>query len=183
MFTVGPSHVNLTANNCKFKGNLALSRALGDFEFKQTPSIAPEDQIVTANPEIISRTMTDAEEFLVLACDGIWDCMSSQDVIDFVRFQVAITRGDLGRICEQVMDRCLASDSELGGIGCDNMTIIIVAFLRGMSTEEWADLIKKRIADETGKTVEELERDQWSVGFGATNGVGVEVIPMPASNE
>lgn len=51
-------------------GNLALSRAIGDFEFKRNGSLGPEHQIVTANPDIIVHQITDEDEFLVLACDG-----------------------------------------------------------------------------------------------------------------
>ena len=49
-------------------GNLALSRAIGDFEFKQNSSLSAEKQIVTADPEIISHEVTGEEEFLVLGC-------------------------------------------------------------------------------------------------------------------
>ena len=55
-------------------GNLALSRALGDFEFKQNFSLDAEKQIVTANPEIITHKIDQEEEFLVLASEGEWSC-------------------------------------------------------------------------------------------------------------
>lgn len=51
-------------------GNLALSRAIGDFEFKKNHSLQPEKQIVTADPDILQHVLTDDEEFLILACDG-----------------------------------------------------------------------------------------------------------------
>jgi protein phosphatase 2C family protein 2/3 len=54
----------------RVNGNLALSRAIGDFEFKQNFTLPPEQQIVTADPEITSHTIDGEEEFLVLACDG-----------------------------------------------------------------------------------------------------------------
>lgn len=53
-----------------FIGNLALSRALGDFEFKKNYSLIPEKQIITADPDITVHDITDEDEFLVLACDG-----------------------------------------------------------------------------------------------------------------
>jgi protein phosphatase 2C family protein 2/3 len=49
---------------------LALSRALGDFEFKENHDIPPEQQIVTANPEITERQYNPEDEFIVIACDG-----------------------------------------------------------------------------------------------------------------
>ena len=53
-----------------FTGNLALSRAIGDFEFKQNYGLEPEKQIVTADPDIEVHRIDGEEEFLVLACDG-----------------------------------------------------------------------------------------------------------------
>jgi len=95
---------------------------------------------------------------LVLACDGecgglprrrdltsgIWDCLSSQQVVDFVRRAVA-NGDDLGKICEDLMVKCLATDSETGGIGCDNMTVVVVALLNGRTPEEWRDWVKDRV--------------------------------------
>ena len=51
-------------------GNLALSRAMGDFEFKQNFSLDAAKQIVSVDPEIMEHKMTGEEEFVVLACDG-----------------------------------------------------------------------------------------------------------------
>lgn len=54
----------------RVNGNLALSRAIGDFEFKQNFSLDPEKQIVTADPDIITHEIDGEEEFIILACDG-----------------------------------------------------------------------------------------------------------------
>jgi serine/threonine protein phosphatase PrpC len=51
-------------------GNLALSRALGDFEFKKNYSLGPQAQIITANPDVTCHEITEDDEFFVLACDG-----------------------------------------------------------------------------------------------------------------
>jgi protein phosphatase 2C family protein 2/3 len=54
----------------RVNGNLALSRALGDFEFKKSPNLSPEQQIVTAYPDVTTHEITEDDEFLVIACDG-----------------------------------------------------------------------------------------------------------------
>jgi protein phosphatase 2C family protein 2/3 len=72
-----------------FSGNLALSRALGDFVFKKNNKKKAEEQIVTAFPDVTTCDIADDLEFLVLACDGIWDVLSNQEVVDFVRVRVA----------------------------------------------------------------------------------------------
>ena len=56
----------------RVNGNLALSRAIGDFEFKKSAELSPEQQIVTAYPDVIAHTITDDDEFLVIACDGMF---------------------------------------------------------------------------------------------------------------
>ncbi|KAF9158247.1 Protein phosphatase 2C 2 [Mortierella sp. AD010] len=133
----------------RVNGSLALSRALGDFEFKMNATLGPDDQIVTANPVIMEHKLQEEDEFLVLACDGIWDCMSSQEVVTFVRKGIS-ENIPLDTLCEMTMDHCLASDSGLTGVGCDNMTMVIVAILNGKTLEEWYEHITKRVAVRLG---------------------------------
>ncbi len=54
----------------RVNGNLALSRAIGDFEFKKSADLSPEQQIVTAYPDVIAHEISPDDEFLVIACDG-----------------------------------------------------------------------------------------------------------------
>ncbi|KAG7055012.1 protein phosphatase [Colletotrichum scovillei] len=129
----------------RVNGNLALSRAIGDFEFKKSAELSPEAQIVTAFPDVETHEISDDDEFLVIACDGIWDCQSSQAVVEFVRRGIA-AKQELDKICENMMDNCLASNSETGGVGCDNMTMCIIGLLRGKTKEEWYEEIAKRVA-------------------------------------
>ncbi|EGU82872.1 protein phosphatase [Fusarium oxysporum f. sp. raphani 54005] len=133
----------------RVNGNLALSRAIGDFEFKKSAELSPENQIVTAYPDVEQHDLTDEDEFLVIACDGIWDCQSSQAVVEFVRRGIA-AKQELDKICENMMDNCLASNSETGGVGCDNMTMVIIGFLNGKTKEEWYEEIARRVANGDG---------------------------------
>ena len=55
----------------RVNGNLALSRAIGDFEFKKSAELSPEQQIVTAFPDVVTHPISDDDEFLVIACDGM----------------------------------------------------------------------------------------------------------------
>ena len=76
--------------------------------------------------------------------------MNSQHVVDFVRREVAQEK-PLGQICETIMEHCLAPDTHgAQGIGCDNMTILIVAILNGKTEEEWYAMIKDRVANKFG---------------------------------
>ncbi|KAK5116719.1 hypothetical protein LTR62_007393 [Meristemomyces frigidus] len=130
----------------RVNGNLALSRAIGDFEFKKSADLPPEQQIVTAFPEVTVHEIGPDDEFVVFACDGIWDCQSSQAVVEFVRRGIA-AKQDLQAICENMMDNCLASNSETGGVGCDNMTMVIVGLLQGKTKDEWYKMVSERVAN------------------------------------
>ncbi|KAF1928520.1 PP2C-domain-containing protein [Didymella exigua CBS 183.55] len=133
----------------RVNGNLALSRAIGDFEFKKSADLPPEQQIVTAFPDVETHEINADDEFLVVACDGIWDVQSSQAVIEFVRRGI-VAKQDLASICENMMDNCLASNSDTGGVGCDNMTITIIGLLQGRTKEQWYEDIAKRVANGEG---------------------------------
>jgi len=76
---------------------------------------------------------------------GIWDCQSSQSVVEFVRRGIVVKQ-ELSKICENMMDSCLAPSSETGGVGCDNMTMIVVALLNGKTKDEWYKEIADRVA-------------------------------------
>lgn len=73
----------------RVNGNLALSRALGDFVFKKNENKKAEDQIVTAYPDVDTKDLTSDHEFIILACDGIWDVLSNEEVLEFVRTRIA----------------------------------------------------------------------------------------------
>ncbi|KAJ7069808.1 phosphatase 2C-like domain-containing protein [Mycena amicta] len=134
----------------RVNGNLALSRALGDFEFKKNYNVSPEKQVITADPDIECHEITDEDEFLVLACDGIWDCLSSQQVVNFVRYQISQGK-DLVQIGDMMCEHCLAPDTSSGaGIGCDNMTVLIVALLNGRTKEEWTAWVTDRVQNDYG---------------------------------
>ncbi|XP_009758311.1 probable protein phosphatase 2C 60 [Nicotiana sylvestris] len=107
----------------RVNGSLNLARAIGDMEFKQNKFLPAEKQVVTADPDINIVELCDDDDFIVLACDGVWDCMSSQQLVDFIHEQLN-SESKLSVVCERVLDRCLAPTA--GGEGCDNMTMILV---------------------------------------------------------
>jgi serine/threonine protein phosphatase PrpC len=61
----------------RVKGILNLSRSIGDLEYKNDSSIPLKDQMITANPEIRKEKIGPDTSFLIIACDGIWDCLTS----------------------------------------------------------------------------------------------------------
>jgi len=60
----------------RVEGVLAVTRAIGDRRLKT---------YVSAVPEISERKISDSDEFLILASDGVWDVFKDQDAVDIVK--------------------------------------------------------------------------------------------------
>lgn len=78
-----------------------MFRSLGDLKYKQLKHLQPEDQvspfysltsshddffsqIITAEPDISIFDIHEEDEFFILACDGIWDCLTNQQAVSFL---------------------------------------------------------------------------------------------------
>ena len=124
--------VEATNGFFRVNGNLNLSRSIGDLKYKQSTDLPPEAQIITAEPDVLKHTLDPKDEFFIVACDGVWDVLSNQEAVDFVRTRIQAERGagrepQLSKICEAVFDRCIATNPrETRGIGGDNMTCVVV---------------------------------------------------------
>lgn len=104
-------------------GTLAVARAMGDFDYKD-PTKDPRKTIVTAFPDVSTSQLSRDVDFIVVACDGVWDMLSNDEVCAIVAKELKETDNDLGLVCERVMDHCLAPTAH--GYGTDNMTIAII---------------------------------------------------------
>ncbi|EEQ31134.1 mgpp2cl-1, protein phosphatase 2C-like protein 1 [Microsporum canis] len=103
--------------NNRVNGVLAVTRALGDTYMKD---------LVTGHPfttETIIQPETD--EFLILACDGLWDVCSDQEAVDLVR----------NTKDPQVASKILV-DYALSRFSTDNLSCMIVRFDTKATAEE-----------------------------------------------
>jgi len=115
----------------RVNGNLNLSRAIGDLEYKKSPDVGHEHQMICSTPDIVAFPITPDDEFIVLACDGIWDVKTNQEVCDFVRQRLAEGQ-TICTIIEALLDDCIAKDpKETHGLGGDNMTCLVVQLQHG----------------------------------------------------
>ncbi|XP_069500798.1 probable protein phosphatase 1N isoform X2 [Ambystoma mexicanum] len=105
----------------RINGSLAVSRALGDFDYKGVRWRGQTEQLVSPEPEVYEIERSPHDEFLVLACDGVWDTVSNEELCKFVRSRLLLTH-DLEEICRHVIDTCLYKGSR------DNMSCILVCF-------------------------------------------------------
>jgi protein phosphatase 1G len=110
----------------RVNGNLNLSRAIGDLEYKANSELKPEEQIITSTPDVVRMERHPDDEFIVLGCDGVWDVLSNEDCVQFIKSRLALGKS-LRQISEEVADECLSPDPKATqGIGADNITCIIV---------------------------------------------------------
>ena len=106
----------------RVNGVLNLSRTLGDLEYKQNSKLSPEKQIITAMPDIKVEKIGHDTEFLILACDGIWDCFSNQAAVNFFRAKIwdkvknKPIKTKLSTIVSSALDSILAVDINNEGI-------------------------------------------------------------------
>ena len=91
----------------RVQGVLAMSRALGDPGLK--PYVSPE-------PRIVEGLLGSENDFVVVACDGVWDVLTPHDVIVAVRD----AGGDPQSAAESIVSKALSSGST------DNITVIVL---------------------------------------------------------
>mmetsp|Transcript_76764 Transcript_76764/g.166136 ORF Transcript_76764/g.166136 Transcript_76764/m.166136 type:complete len:87 (-) Transcript_76764:642-902(-) len=81
--------------------------------------------MVSSVPDVKVVHVDKTCEFMVIACDGIWDCLENQNVVDLLRPKILegkYTR--LSELIEEIFDKILSKTKE--ELGNDNMTCIIV---------------------------------------------------------
>lgn len=105
--------------NGRVDGNLALSRALGDFEFKTNVNLSPEQQKITAKPDIMTRSRK-AGGWLLLASDGLWDVFTNEEVMEWIRQR---SSDDVQLLAVELVHFCIMEKKS-----SDNITAIIVRF-------------------------------------------------------
>jgi len=93
--------------NGRVVGMLAVSRAFGDVDLQP---------FVSAYPYINVVDVADAPEFLIIACDGVWDVVSDQSACDIVLSE----KGDVVRACMKLRDMAYQYGSQ------DNISVVLV---------------------------------------------------------
>ena len=112
--------------------------------------LPPELLQVTSEPEVLVYDLSalTAPEFLVLACDGIWDCYRNDQLIKVIRDKLALD-WSLEHITEFILNDCISMASNITGIGFDNMTLIIVALHSSEGDiDDWYRKMKAKILAE-----------------------------------
>jgi len=108
----------------RVNGLLAISRALGDHMLKP-------NEVVSASPYTRDTEILPGDDYLLLACDGVWDVMEDQEAIDFIRARMADWERDphaareklnfaLEEVCRALVQEALDKKSQ------DNVTVMLI---------------------------------------------------------
>jgi len=111
----------------RVNGVLNLSRSLGDHEYKQDKKLKPEQQLIISLPDVRVEKQTHDSDFMLIACDGIWECWESQKVVDFIYSKIN-SSVKLSQILDDLFEKLISSDPNSAQMGCDNMTAILIQF-------------------------------------------------------
>ncbi len=117
----------IAAGGCVRKGRvngiLAVSRAFGDIEYKRKKVEYWEEELkedlVIAKPEVREFILHETDQFIVLACDGIWDVLSSQQVCNFV-WRRLLVHADAKRAACELCNKALEMNSR------DNCSVVVI---------------------------------------------------------
>lgn len=114
-----------TIINNRVNGLLAISRAFGDTQFKpekeDDTSTRSPDGLVISTPEVYSEHITPKTEFTIMATDGLWDVMTPQMAVTFVRNKLHKHR-DLEEAARELSKEALTRGS------VDNVTVLVMSF-------------------------------------------------------
>jgi serine/threonine protein phosphatase PrpC len=109
-------------------GNLNLTRSLGDLKYKQRENLTPEEQAITSNPDVYEFEYSEDIDFIIMGCDGIWEKKSNEEMVEYVYAKLRQNKELKQIVSELLLDTIAPSVAETQGIGCDNMTCILIKF-------------------------------------------------------
>ena len=108
--------------NERVKGIINLTRSLGDLEFKSKKGLLPEQQMIISLPDVKVEPLTPDIEFVMVACDGIWECLKSGDAATFIRGRIYdLTTGapkkiKIGNAIGEMFDSILSTTTDKEGM-------------------------------------------------------------------
>jgi len=111
-------------------GRLAVSRAFGDEEYKATGEGSNGKPLVICDPEVRHQQLTPQDEFLLMACDGLFDVFSSQEAVDFIHARLAAMPSNEQDPQKAVQD--IVHEAIHERRSRDNVTALLVTFKRAV---------------------------------------------------
>eukprot|EP01121_Diplochlamys_sp_Union-15-3_P003893 TRINITY_DN1383_c0_g1_i10.p2 TRINITY_DN1383_c0_g1~~TRINITY_DN1383_c0_g1_i10.p2 ORF type:complete len:105 (+),score=13.84 TRINITY_DN1383_c0_g1_i10:694-1008(+) len=82
---------------------------------------------VIADPFVNKLDLTDNDEFLIIACDGVWDVLEDEEAVSFVSF--GLDKGSSAQECADML-----KDISLRKGSTDNISAIVIDLKRSPVT-------------------------------------------------
>ena len=109
-------------------GRLSVSRTFGDIEIKEE-KFGGKKNVVIATPDIVEFELNDQFNFLVIACDGIFDVLSNLEILECIKIVLKLNKNKKRKINELCGDcASMIMKSSLAKGSFDNVSCIVVAF-------------------------------------------------------
>ncbi|KAL1887697.1 mgpp2cl-1, protein phosphatase 2C-like protein 1 [Sporothrix stenoceras] len=170
----------LVLNN-RVNGVLAVTRALGDTYIKELVTGHPYTTETVIQPEL--------DEFVIIACDGLWDVCNDQDAVNLIR-----------NVADPVAAAKMLVDHALANFSTDNLSCMVVRFDKEalVETHNSNDGLIGVEGDEAGSSAKPSEADKIvndikqkiaqggtpAIGVSASNsGRGHDSVPIPPNDE
>ncbi|KAK8824286.1 hypothetical protein WA556_003609, partial [Blastocystis sp. ATCC 50177/Nand II] len=106
--------------NGRVNGDLAVARAFGDFAYKQRADLPAEEQEVSCQPDVLVRERSQGDNYIVFACDGIWDVFPQPAELVAEMDRLLRSYETVEEAIKALLDECLERGSR------DNMTLMLV---------------------------------------------------------
>jgi serine/threonine protein phosphatase PrpC len=85
-------------------GDLAVSRAFGDFQFKNCSRYPASEQRVSCIPDVIIHERTPVDNMVMIACDGFWDVNTNSVAVQYINSLFADGEANVVKIAEELVD-------------------------------------------------------------------------------
>ena len=77
-------------------------------ESRGDDNLAETAQLVSAEPDVtVVERNAAADQFICLACDGIFDVFLNEELADYINSQLKVRGDDLEQLCSDVIDTSL----------------------------------------------------------------------------
>ena len=107
-------------------GRLSVSRTFGDIEAKDE-KFGGMKNVVCAVPDVTEIEIDNNFSFCVIGCDGIFDVLSHDDLVECVKIVLKEKKGlDINLICKECSDMIIKS--ALAKDSFDNVSVVFIAF-------------------------------------------------------
>ena len=150
----------------RVNGNLAVSRAIGDGKDKK---------FVIGEAEVTTVDLDGSEDYLVVACDGIWDVVNGEEMSDCMK-QHFLNGGTMANAAKSVVEFARTEGSG------DNLTAIVV-FFGSFKPPSAAQIEKSDIKTEFESTKGSGAESTKGSGSESTKGSGSESLSETKSSD